>query len=83
MMMVRSFLVGLTVMAGVATAQDAAAEALRDMQIGMQGLKQAGSDPALLAQLMQDLQVRHECSRDVWVTGRNSLFALIEPRTHG
>jgi hypothetical protein len=32
-------------------------KAARDLQIGMQGLKQAGSDPALLAQLMRDLQV--------------------------
>jgi mannitol/fructose-specific phosphotransferase system IIA component (Ntr-type) len=39
-------------------AQDAQAreQALRDMQIGMQGLQQAGEDPALLAQLMRDMQ---------------------------
>jgi hypothetical protein len=33
-------------------------ESLRDLQIGMQGLKEAAQNPALLAQLMQDLQVR-------------------------
>jgi hypothetical protein len=33
-------------------------EALRDLHIGMQGLKEAAQNPALLAQLMQDLQVR-------------------------
>ena len=42
----------------VAQEEDPQAEALRTMQIGMQGLMQAGQDPALLAQLMQDLQVR-------------------------
>jgi hypothetical protein len=35
------------------TAQD---DALKDVQIGMQGLKQASDDPAVLAQLMKDLQ---------------------------
>ena len=35
------------------TAQDATA----NIQLGMQGLMEAGKDPALLAQLMQDLQV--------------------------
>lgn len=33
-------------------------DALNNIQLGMQGLMQAGSDPALLAQLMQDMQVR-------------------------
>jgi uncharacterized membrane protein len=32
-------------------------EALRDLQIGMQGLKEAANNPELLAQLMHDLQV--------------------------
>ena len=35
------------------TAQDA----LRDIQAGMEGLKQVGKDPELLAQLMRDMQV--------------------------
>lgn len=34
------------------------ASALRDLQIGMAGLQEAATNPALLAQLMQDLQVR-------------------------
>jgi hypothetical protein len=38
------------------TAQDY--DALTNIQLGMQGLMQAGSDPAMLAQLMQDMQVR-------------------------
>lgn len=38
--------------------EDAAARAARDMQMGMAGLKEAASNPALLAQLMRDLQVR-------------------------
>jgi hypothetical protein len=31
-------------------------DAARNMQLGMMGLKEAGNDPALLAQLMQDMQ---------------------------
>lgn len=31
-------------------------DALRDIQMGMEGLQQAGKDPALLAQLMRDMQ---------------------------
>ena len=33
-------------------------DVLRSMQMGMQGLMQASQDPAVLAQLMQDIQVR-------------------------
>jgi len=33
-------------------------QALRDLQIGMAGLKEASNNPALLAQLMRDMQVR-------------------------
>lgn len=33
-------------------------DALRDLEIGMAGLKEASKNPALLAQLMQDMQVR-------------------------
>lgn len=33
--------------------------AMRDLQVGMAGLKEAASNPALLAQLMRDLAVRH------------------------
>jgi hypothetical protein len=32
-------------------------DALRDIQLGMAGLKEAGQDPALLAQLFRDMQV--------------------------
>ena len=39
------------------TAQDY--DALTNIQLGMEGLMQAGTDPAMLAQLMQDMQVRH------------------------
>ena len=39
------------------TAQDY--DAMTNIQLGMQGLMQAGSDPAMLAQLMQDMQVRY------------------------
>jgi predicted small secreted protein len=42
----------------VVSAQNGADEALRDMQIGMQGLQAAAKDPAMMAQLMADLQVR-------------------------
>jgi hypothetical protein len=37
--------------------QDPAADAIRDMQSGMAGLKHATKDPQLMAQLMNDLQV--------------------------
>jgi hypothetical protein len=36
---------------------DPQAAAIRDMQLGFAGLQQATSDPVLMAQLMQDLQV--------------------------
>lgn len=36
---------------------DATAQAIRDMQAGMAGLKEASGNPAMLAQLMRDLQV--------------------------
>ena len=39
---------------------DAAAQAVRDMQSGMAGLKEAASNPAMLAQLMRDLAVSAE-----------------------
>ncbi len=39
---------------------DATAQAIRDMQIGMAGLKEAASNPAMLAQLMRDLAVSSE-----------------------
>ena len=38
--------------------EDTTAQALLDLQAGMAGLKEATQNPALLAQLMRDLQVR-------------------------
>ena len=37
--------------------EDASAQALKDLHTGMAGLKEATQNPALLAQLMRDLQV--------------------------
>lgn len=37
--------------------EDPQADAIRDMQLGFAGLQQMASDPVLMAQLMQDLQV--------------------------
>ena len=37
--------------------EDVTAQAIRDMQAGMAGLKEASKNPAMLAQLMRDLQV--------------------------
>lgn len=34
--------------------------ALRDLEIGLAGLQEAAKNPALLAQLMQDLQVNQD-----------------------
>lgn len=42
-------------------------DATTNIQLGMQGLMQAGSDPSLLAQLMQDMQVCWMCLRLVLV----------------
>lgn len=39
--------------------EDATAKAIRDLKVGMAGLQEAASNPAVLAQLMQDLQVSH------------------------
>jgi hypothetical protein len=57
-----SFMAGLLAVATTCHAQDKKvdpAQAMRDMQIGMSGLKQAGEDPEMLAQLMRDMQVRY------------------------
>lgn len=49
------FLAGLSYFSGVVVvAQDPA----MDMQVGMEGLMRAAKDPAMMAQLMQDMQVR-------------------------
>ena len=37
--------------------EDAINQAMRDMQAGMAGLKEAANNPAMLAQLMRDLAV--------------------------
>jgi hypothetical protein len=50
-----SFLLLLAVV-GFSAAQDR--DAMQDIQIGLQGLQQAAKDPALLAQLIRDMQVR-------------------------
>lgn len=44
-------------------------EALRDLQVGMAGLQEAAKNPALLAQLLQDLQVRNG-----WFSESSSLY---------
>ena len=43
--------------------EDATAQAIKDLKLGMAGLQEAASNPAVLAQLMQDLQV----SLTVWI----------------
>jgi predicted Zn-dependent protease len=53
-----SLVAGLLLSATACHAQDRK-EALKDMHIGMAGLQEAGNDPAMMAQLMQDMQVRH------------------------
>lgn len=37
--------------------EDPTAQAIKDLKLGMAGLKEAASNPAMLAQLMQDMQV--------------------------
>jgi hypothetical protein len=51
----RTVLILLPCICLLAQAQDF--DATQNIQLGMQGLMQAGSDPALLAQLMKDMQV--------------------------
>ena len=43
------------------SAQDVEADAMRDLQLGLQGIQEAAKNPVLLAQLMQDLQVGARC----------------------
>jgi len=52
----------------VLSQDDEAADTMRNVELGMAGLKEATKNPALLAQLMQDLQVRKGC-----VLSRSSL----------
>ena len=51
----QSLVVAAAFFFGFAVAQDGS---LHDIQIGMQGLMEATKDPAALAQLMRDMQVR-------------------------
>lgn len=37
--------------------EDSTAQAIKDLKVGMAGLQEASSNPAVLAQLMKDLQV--------------------------
>lgn len=37
--------------------EDSTAQAIKDLKVGMAGLQDASSNPAVLAQLMKDLQV--------------------------
>lgn len=39
--------------------EDATAQAIRDLKVGMAGIQEAASDPQVLAQLMKDLQVSY------------------------
>ena len=57
-----------------AYAQDKEAEALRDLQLGLQGIQEAAKNPALLAQLMQDLQV---CSPTAKSNSRAAVSRLV------
>lgn len=54
----KAIIVGAALMCSVATAQDGSVQS--DIQIGMQGLIEATKDPAVLAQLMKDLQVSYQ-----------------------
>jgi hypothetical protein len=75
MILLRRILPSILLLLWGASAQNAAEQALRDMQIGMQGLHQAASDPAMMAQLMADMQVRtpgagdSPAGRDIFAEG--------------
>ena len=51
------FVLMVCLMTSFAAKKEDDESALRDLQIGMAGLKEAASNPALLAQLMRDLAV--------------------------
>ncbi|KAL7575902.1 hypothetical protein ACA910_000703 [Epithemia clementina (nom. ined.)] len=53
-MMQKILILVLATFSGFTLAQDR--DVLQDIQMGMEGLKQAGKDPELLAQLMRDMQ---------------------------
>ena len=52
------FLLACIATSVVAKKKEDEEQALRDVQLGLQGLKEATQNPALLAQMMRDLQVR-------------------------
>ena len=51
------FLVASIANSALAKKKDDEEQALRDVQLGLQGLKEATQNPAMLAQMMRDLQV--------------------------
>ena len=51
------FLVSSIANSALAKKKDDEEQALRDVQLGLQGLKEATQNPAMLAQMMRDLQV--------------------------
>ena len=74
-------LIGLLSLSTLGLAQDdAKAQALRDVQIGMQGLMQATEDPALLAQLMRDMQVRRREEEENFLLHFHAFF-IVENRS--
>ena len=67
-------------------AQDKDTDAMRDLQLGLQGIQEAAKNPALLAQLMQDLQVGARCY--IWQSTLLESYSLTtafssEPRNDG
>ena len=46
-------------------------DSLRDIQVGMQGLMEASKDPAVLAQLMKDMQVRFYFSKRISISAHD------------
>lgn len=70
-----------------AAAQEKEADAMRDLQLGLQGIQEAAKNPALLAQLMQDLQVGARCYilaiRALLESFTDLLFPPSEPRNDG
>ena len=56
-MIFRKFLVVCATLLSAAPIAYAQDDAMRNVQAGMQGLAEAGKDPAMLAQLVKDMQV--------------------------
>ena len=60
-MFIKTILSFLLLLVAFCAAQDR--DAMADIQVGLAGLKEAGKNPELMAQLIRDMQVRWSASK--------------------